>query len=70
MDRAHVTLRAFPEGGGPESTGSVTLANRPPKDAIEVRLPAGVQAAKIRIEIGDADETEPTHVEVREIRVK
>jgi len=70
MDRAHVTLRAFPEGGGPESMGTVTLANRPPKDAIEVRLPAPVRAARIRIEIGDAEETEPSHVEVREIRVK
>jgi hypothetical protein len=70
MDRAHVTLRAFPEGGAPESTGTVTLANRPPKDAIEVRLPAPVRAARIRIEIGDAEETESSHVEVREIRVK
>jgi hypothetical protein len=70
MDRAHVRLRAQAEGGGKESVGDAALPNRPPKPSIDVSLPAPVRTSKIRIEIGDADEREPTHVEVREIRVR
>jgi len=70
MDRAHVRLSARAEGGGKESAGDVALPNRPPRPSIDVSLPAPVRTSKIRIEIGDADEREPTHVEVREIRVK
>jgi hypothetical protein len=69
MDRAHVRLLAQTEGGK-ESVGDIAVPNRPPKDSIDVSLPAPVRTSRIRIEIGDANEKEPTHVEVREIRVK
>jgi hypothetical protein len=69
MDRAHVRLRAQAAADGKESAGDTVVSNRPPKDSIDVSLPARVRTSRIRIEIGDAEERDQTHVELREIRV-
>jgi hypothetical protein len=71
MDLAHLRVRAAPESGGEEVEGDRDVPNRPPRDTIDVPLARGpVRTSRIRIEIADGNGTDPTHIEVREVRVR
>jgi hypothetical protein len=70
MDQAKLVLQVFPESGEPVVAKTV-VSNRPAKDWIELAVPNGpVKATRMRLEITDGDPGLPSHIEVRELKVK
>lgn len=70
MDRPGLFLQVFPASGTPTSV-RLSVSNRPPKDFIDVPIPgAPVEADRIRLEITDGDPSVPSHIEIRELRVR
>ena len=70
MDQATLVLQLFPESGEPVVAKTV-VSNRPAKDWIELAVPNGpVKAARMRLEITDGEPGLPSHIEVRELKVK
>jgi hypothetical protein len=76
MDLVTLVLKVFPEtdkSGEPVTLKTVVL-NRPAKDWIP--LPVGdasgppVRASRIRLEITDGDPANPSHIEIRELKVE
>lgn len=69
MDQTTLVLQLFPEKGQPVVVKTVT-SNRPAKDWIELPVPGGsFKAVRVRLEITDGDPGNPSHIEIRELKV-
>jgi hypothetical protein len=69
MDVVTVTLKAF-AADGTEKVARTNAPNRPPQKSIEVALPAPVTASRVRVEMTEGEGTNPTHMEIRDLRVR
>ncbi|MEO8189173.1 MAG: hypothetical protein ABI682_02435 [Acidobacteriota bacterium] len=70
MDQTRVLLKAI-SPSGEEKIATVTVSNRPALPWTEVRLPGGAfLAAGVRVEITDGSGSDPSHIEIGEMRLK